>query len=134
MLMGLSTIRAYRQQSEFVERTESKFPIIECRKLAESFCVYLDAVDVENRAYFITIVLQRWLGIRLDFLGNILILGISIFGIAFRDTVTPAKLGVVLTYGLTVTQVSHCISKRTTWLIFFEWTSIGFLTNWLVHI
>ena len=32
-----------------------------------------------------TITLQRWLGIRLDFLGNILILGIALFGVGFRN-------------------------------------------------
>ena len=71
-----------------------------------------------------TVTLQRWLGIRLDFLGNILILGIALFGVGFRtvrplpasnlfntelyrvsQTVSPSKLGVVLTYSLSVTQV-----------------------------
>lgn len=64
-----------------------------------------DAVDVENRAAFLTITLQRWLGVRLDFLGNLLVLGIALFGVGFRTTVDPSKLGVVLTYGLSATQV-----------------------------
>jgi ATP-binding cassette, subfamily C (CFTR/MRP), member 1 len=40
-----------------------------------------------------TIAIQRWLGIRLDFFGNILILGIALFAAAFRDTVNPSKIG-----------------------------------------
>ena len=56
--------------------------------------------DVENRAYYMTIAIQRWLGVRLDILGNILILGICLFAAGFRHTVDPSKIGVVLTYTL----------------------------------
>lgn len=81
----MASIRAYRQQQHFRTKLQN-------------------AVDVECRAYAITIYLQRWLGIRLDFLGNCLILGITLFGVGFANTVSPSKLGVVLTYGLTATQ------------------------------
>jgi ATP-binding cassette subfamily C (CFTR/MRP) protein 1 len=40
-----------------------------------------------------TVAIQRWLGVRLDFLGNILILGIALFAAAFRNTVNPSKIG-----------------------------------------
>lgn len=43
------------------------------------------SIYTENQAYYMTITLQRWLGIRLDFLGNILILGIALFGVGFRN-------------------------------------------------
>lgn len=56
-------------------------------------------------AYFCTITFQRWLGIRLDALGNILILAIGLFGIGYRLEAQPSKLGVVLTYSLTLTQI-----------------------------
>ena len=55
---------------------------------------------MENRAYYMTVAIQRWLGVRLDFLGNILILGIALFASGFRETVSPAKTGVVLSYTL----------------------------------
>jgi ATP-binding cassette, subfamily C (CFTR/MRP), member 1 len=57
-------------------------------------------LDMENRAYLMTISMQRWLAMRLDFFGNILILGIALFAAGFRTTVNPAKIGVVLTYTL----------------------------------
>ena len=56
--------------------------------------------DVQNRAYYMTIAIQRWLGIRLDILGDILILGICLFAVGLRHTVDPSKIGVVLTYTL----------------------------------
>jgi len=52
-----------------------------------------------------TVSIQRWLSVRLDILGNILILGIALFAAFFRDTVNPSKVGVVLSYSLTITQV-----------------------------
>ncbi len=47
-----------------------------------------------------TISIQRWLSVRLDMFGNILILGIALFAAGYRNTVAPSKIGVVLTYTL----------------------------------
>jgi hypothetical protein len=62
---------------------------------------------MENRAYYMTLVIQRWLGIRLDILGNILILGIGLFAAGFRKTIDPAKIGVVLSYTLSSKSFCH---------------------------
>ena len=40
-----------------------------------------------------TVAIQRWLGVRLDFFGNMLILGIGLFAAAFRNSVNPSKIG-----------------------------------------
>ena len=57
-------------------------------------------LDLENRAYLMTINMQRWLALRLNLLGNILVLGIALFAVGFRTTVNPSKIGVVLSYAL----------------------------------
>ncbi|KAF7373644.1 Oligomycin resistance ATP-dependent permease YOR1 [Mycena sanguinolenta] len=85
-LTGLSTIRAYREQEPAIRSAEQ-------------------GLDLENRAYFMTISLQLWLGLRLDVFGNILIFGIALFAAGFRHTVDPSKIGVVLSYTLSITQV-----------------------------
>ncbi len=64
-----------------------------------------DGLDFENRAYYMTIAIQRWLGVRLDLLGNILILGIGLFAAGFRKSTDPSKIGVVMSYTLS----SECI-------------------------
>ncbi|KAK7691491.1 hypothetical protein QCA50_004890 [Cerrena zonata] len=84
-LTGLSTIRGYGEQDRFVGRANQ-------------------GLDMENRAYYMTISIQRWLSVRLDVLGNILILGIALFAAGFRKTVDPSKIGVVLSYTLSITQ------------------------------
>ena len=80
-LTGLSTVRAYGEQGRFVHNAQY-------------------GLDCENRAYYMTIAIQRWLSVRLDMLGNILILGIALFASGFRMTVDPSKIGVVLSYTL----------------------------------
>jgi hypothetical protein len=55
---------------------------------------------MENRAYWMTISIQRWLAVRLDLFGNILIFGIALFASGFRNSVDPSKIGVVLSYTL----------------------------------
>jgi len=48
----------------------------------------------------------------LDFIGNILVLGIALFAAAFRNTVNPSKIGVVLSYTLSITQIfSEMVSQ-----------------------
>ena len=65
---------------------------------------------MENRAYYMTIAIQRWLGVRLDLLGNFLILGIALFASGFRKTVSPSKIGVVLSY--TLSSKCHLVSHQ----------------------
>lgn len=62
-----------------------------------------------------TIMIQRWLGIRLDIIGNILLLGICLFAAGFRHSVDPSKIGVVLTYTLSRACFSLHLSERTQW-------------------
>ncbi|KAJ7893786.1 multidrug resistance-associated ABC transporter [Mycena leptocephala] len=83
-LTGLATIRAYGEQARAINDADH-------------------GLDMENRAKYMTISIQRWLGIRLDLFGNILVLGIALFAAGFRYTVDPSKIGVVLAYTLGVT-------------------------------
>ncbi len=57
------------------------------------------------------LTIQRWLGVRLDLFSNILVMVsqhvfvvdtelVAVFGIIYRNTVSPSRFGVVLTYTL----------------------------------
>ncbi|KAH8823291.1 multidrug resistance-associated ABC transporter [Flagelloscypha sp. PMI_526] len=84
-MTGLSTIRAYSREADSVREAD-------------------EGQDIQNRAYFITFSIQRWLSVRLDTFGNILVLGIGLFAAGFRSSVNPAKIGNVLGYTLQITQ------------------------------
>ncbi|KAE9399630.1 multidrug resistance-associated ABC transporter [Gymnopus androsaceus JB14] len=87
-LTGLSTIRAYRKQI-----------------LHDHIYSALVGHSLPWAVINILTIHVRRLGIRLDLLGNILILGIALFAAGFRTTVNPSKIGVVLSYTLSITQV-----------------------------
>jgi len=55
-----------------------------------------------------TITIQRWLSVRLDFFANLLILGIALFAAGLRHSINPAKVGVVLSYTLNSKYFSFC--------------------------
>ena len=85
-LAGLAVIRAFGQQARFIRMMQH-------------------SINQECQAYIITITIQRWLGIRLDFLSFFLVFLISAFGSIFRTSVSASKLGVVLTYSLQAASV-----------------------------
>lgn len=80
-LDGLSTIRAFGFQQQFHRRLQT-------------------SADRQIRSEYINLVSRRWLVLRLDSLGTVLVLGIGLFGVAMRNEVDPVKLGVVLTYAI----------------------------------
>jgi ATP-binding cassette, subfamily C (CFTR/MRP), member 1 len=82
-LTGLATIRAYGKQQQF------------CRVNEQS-------LDVMNRAYYLTIVNQRWLGIRLDLVGDLLIFVVALLVVSSRFSVSPSLSGLVLSYCIQV--------------------------------
>lgn len=47
---------------------------------------------------------QRWLGIRLDFLGSLLTLSVALLTVGARFTLSPSQTGVALSYILSVQQ------------------------------
>jgi ATP-binding cassette subfamily C (CFTR/MRP) protein 1 len=96
----LSTIHAFGLQQQFRRRLQT-------------------SADRQIRSEYINLVSRRWLALRLDSLGTVLVLGIGLFGVAMRNQVDPVKLGVVLTYAIRTVlvfglmvhytiQVGHC--------------------------
>ncbi|TNY22115.1 P-loop containing nucleoside triphosphate hydrolase protein [Rhodotorula diobovata] len=90
-LSGLTTIRAYGETDRFLAQTAA----------------YL---DLEDRAYYLTVVNQRWLGLRLDFFGSCLTFAVAMFGVGTRTSVSPSQTGLVLSYILT-------ISSAFSWMV-----------------
>ncbi|EIW71607.1 hypothetical protein TREMEDRAFT_27765 [Tremella mesenterica DSM 1558] len=89
-LAGLTVIRAFGQQTNFQHRLQS-------------------SIDGQNRAYILSITLQRWLAVRLVVCSQGLVLLIAIFGVAFRNTVNASKFGVVLTYAASTASILNSL-------------------------
>jgi ATP-binding cassette subfamily C (CFTR/MRP) protein 1 len=83
---GVATIRAYGLQDQFSESVR-------------------DAVDNMNAAYFLTFSNQRWLSVRLDAIGSLLVFVIGILVVTAGFSVNPSIGGLVLSYILSVVQM-----------------------------
>lgn len=85
-LSGTACIRAYGLQQRFVRDLR-------------------DAIDQMNSAYFLTFSNQRWLAVRLDSIGNVLVFTTGILVVTSRFNVSPAISGLVLSYILSIVQM-----------------------------
>lgn len=84
-LQGVAVIRSFDASQRFIEDN----------------CKYM---SIENRAQYLTVINQRWLSIRLDFLGSLLSFVVGIIVVVGTDRITPAKAGLALSYMITVQQ------------------------------
>lgn len=93
-LNGVHTIRAYGATRRFI---------------ADSNLI----VDTNQRSNYSTVIANRWLAIRLEFCGNLIVFFSAVFAVASRESfqAAPGFIGLVMTYSLSVTQtlnVSCC--------------------------
>eukprot|EP00898_Chlorokybus_atmophyticus_P006293 jgi/Chlat1/6665/Chrsp49S06158 len=82
-LYGLSTVRAYAQAAQFID-------------------INYNRVQESNRAYFASVTLNRWLGIRLETMGACIVFSVGFFAVlSGRDH--SGLAGLALTSALVVT-------------------------------
>ncbi|KAH7335823.1 ABC protein [Rhizoctonia solani] len=90
-LTGLATIRAYGEVDRFLR--DNKYYI-----------------DLENRALFLVSTNQRWLAIRLDFLGSLLVFSAGVMSVVGIHGVSASEIGLVLS---TLTSLVQSIGMMT---------------------
>ena len=96
-LGGISTIRAYQQMDRFQQENEER-------------------VDANLRAYFPSINANRWLAIRLEFIGSIIILTAASFAslsAANGSGLSPGWVGLAMAYALQITSSLNWIVRQT---------------------
>ncbi|KAJ3009692.1 UNVERIFIED_CONTAM: hypothetical protein HDU68_002544 [Siphonaria sp. JEL0065] len=85
-LTGLPTIRAYRQEERFVIQN-------------------MFATNANNVPYFCLFQTQMWFSFRLGLISSLLVFFAGAFGVLSSNWLSPALLGLSLSYALQVTQV-----------------------------
>ncbi|OAX83617.1 hypothetical protein ACJ72_02017 [Emergomyces africanus] len=96
-LGGISTIRAFRQQERFSKENEYR-------------------MDANLRAYYPSISANRWLAVRLEFIGSVIILAAASFPILSVATgvkLSAGMVGLSLSYALQITQSLNWIVRQT---------------------
>ncbi|ESO12440.1 hypothetical protein HELRODRAFT_105347 [Helobdella robusta] len=93
-VQGASTIRAFNQRERFIHDSERK-------------------VDNYTTANYPSIASNRWLAVRLEFIGNCLVLFASLFSVIFRDKVSPGIVGLSVVYALSITQTLNWMIRMS---------------------
>ncbi|XP_018568582.1 multidrug resistance-associated protein 1-like [Anoplophora glabripennis] len=90
---GVQAIRAYGQQERFINESEKK-------------------VDLNQICYYPSGISNRWLSIRLEMIGNLIILFASLFVVIGREQ-DPALVGLSVSYALQITQTLNWLVRMT---------------------
>ncbi|XP_045495078.1 multidrug resistance-associated protein 1 isoform X3 [Colias croceus] len=93
-ITGASTIRAYGVTERFVEESER-------------------GVDYNQLCYYPSCIANRWLAIRLEMIGNLIIFFSALFAVLGRETVDPGLVGLSVSYALQITQTLNWLVRMT---------------------
>ncbi|XP_073541128.1 ATP-binding cassette sub-family C member 2 [Phyllobates terribilis] len=91
---GLSVIRAYGHQQRFLQHNE-------------------DTLDINQKSVYSWIVSNRWLAIRLEFVGNLTVFFAALFAVLARDTVDSGTVGLSISAALNITQTLNWLVRMT---------------------
>ncbi|NXP41332.1 MRP3 protein, partial [Leiothrix lutea] len=93
-LSGASVIRAYGRVKAFVDTSDLK-------------------VDENQKSYYPGIVSNRWLGIRVEFVGNCIVLFAALFAVIGRSSLNAGLVGLSVSYALQVTLSLNWMVRMT---------------------
>ncbi|XP_059141156.1 multidrug resistance-associated protein 1-like [Physella acuta] len=93
-LTGASVIRAFGAEKRFVQEADSK-------------------VDLNQIFMFITYSSDRWLGVRLEFVGNVVTFAAATIAVATRDVISGGIMGLSITYAFQVTGNLNWLVRMT---------------------
>lgn len=91
---GLSVIRAYGHQDRFLQHNE-------------------DTIDNNQKSVYSWIVSNRWLAIRLEFVGNLTVFFAALFAVLGRGTVDSGTVGLSISSALNITQTLNWLVRMT---------------------
>lgn len=91
---GAATIRAFHQETSFVTQSDLK-------------------VDENQSCYYPSIISNRWIGIRLELIGNILVFCAALLAVLGRDTLNPGLVGLTVSYALSITFLLNWVVRMT---------------------
>uniref|UniRef100_A0A3P8Z0T1 ATP-binding cassette, sub-family C (CFTR/MRP), member 3 n=1 Tax=Esox lucius TaxID=8010 RepID=A0A3P8Z0T1_ESOLU len=93
-LTGSSVIRAYGRHNAFVLLNDMK-------------------VDENQKSYYPGIVSNRWLGVRIEFIGNCIVLFAALFAVIGKAHLNPGLVGLSVSYALLVTMSLNWMVRMT---------------------
>ncbi|XP_062549081.1 multidrug resistance-associated protein 1-like isoform X2 [Armigeres subalbatus] len=93
-ISGQSTIRAYNEQARFTHDSEAK-------------------VDFNQKVSYPTIIANRWLALRLEILGSLVIVFAALFAVLAKESIGPATVGLSISYALQIANTLSLMVRMT---------------------
>ncbi|XP_053672165.1 multidrug resistance-associated protein 1 [Anopheles nili] len=93
-IQGVQTIRAYSVQDRFITESDER-------------------VDANQLCYCPSIIANRWLAVRLEMVGNLIILFAALFAVLGRETMNAGLVGLSVSYALQITQTLNWLVRMT---------------------
>ncbi|CAN7994942.1 unnamed protein product, partial [Ixodes hexagonus] len=93
-LSGVSTIRAYSAQERFVLESNHR-------------------VDYNQMCYYPSTISNRWLAIRLEFCGNLIVLFAALFAVFGSESLDGGTVGLSLSYALSITATMNWMVRMS---------------------
>ncbi|XP_036051965.1 multidrug resistance-associated protein 1 isoform X3 [Onychomys torridus] len=93
-LLGVSVIRAFEEQERFIRQSDLK-------------------VDENQKAYYPSIVANRWLAVRLECVGNCIVLFAALFAVIFRHSLSAGLVGLSVSYSLQITSYLNWLVRMS---------------------
>uniref|UniRef100_A0A1Q3FS39 ABC-type glutathione-S-conjugate transporter n=2 Tax=Culex tarsalis TaxID=7177 RepID=A0A1Q3FS39_CULTA len=93
-IQGTQTIRAYGVQERFIGLSEAH-------------------VDFNQVCKFPSMIANRWLAVRMEGLGNFIVLFVALFAVWGRESMSPGMIGLSILYALQITQTLNWLVRMT---------------------
>jgi ATP-binding cassette, subfamily C (CFTR/MRP), member 1 len=93
-ITGQSTIRAYGEETRFTLESETR-------------------VDYNQMTAYPSIIANRWLGLRLEIVGAVVVLAAALLAVLGRESISPAIAGLSINYALQISQVLSFLVRMT---------------------
>ena len=93
-LSGSTTIRAYKLTQNFIMDNEAR-------------------IDKNQICYYPSFVSSRWLSVRLENLGNLIVFFAALFAVISKGSIDPGLVGLTLSYALNVTGALNMLVRMT---------------------
>ncbi|XP_042312517.1 multidrug resistance-associated protein 1-like isoform X2 [Sceloporus undulatus] len=84
-LLGVSTIRAYGHEERFIAQNK-------------------DVINENLVCFYNNVIANRWLAVRLEFLGNLMVFFAALFAMFAGNKIDSATMGLSISYALNITQ------------------------------
>lgn len=92
-LDGIQTLRSYDQVDRSIEETNR-------------------LLDLQNRASFLSATSQRWLSVRIDFCGAVLVFAVALCAVLGVGGISAPQIGLILTYTTSLTQMAGLLTRQ----------------------